>query len=53
MELVGKKLVTGYSLEYILPSKHPHYLPLTVMEMLHEHQGRIYSQAVDCFDMYL
>lgn len=46
MGQVGKRHATGYCLEYILPSKHPHYLLLTVMEILHAHQGGIYSPAL-------
>lgn len=42
-----------HCLGYILPSKHSHYLPLTVTEILCTHQGRIYSQVFDCFDIYL
>lgn len=53
MGSVGKKRVTGYCVEYILPSEHPHYLPLTVMEILLAYQGRIYSQAFGSFDIYL
>lgn len=48
-----KNLVPGYNLEYILPLIHPHFLLLTVMEILYAHQGRIFSQAFDCFDIHL